>query len=56
MLETGTIDVMADDALDWHTVTLTRTYEDPVVVLSVNTYNGGDPVHARVKNVGTNSF
>jgi len=56
MLETGSIDVMANDANDWHTISLTRTYTDPVVVLSINTYNGGHPVHVRVKNLDTNSF
>jgi len=56
MLETGSIDVMANDANDWHTISLTRTYTDPVVVLSINTYNGGHPVHVRVKDVTTTSF
>jgi len=47
---------MADDHNDWHTVTLTHTYDAPVVVASIATYNGGDPVHVRVKNVEANSF
>jgi subtilisin len=41
---------------NWQTVTLEGTYTDPVVVTSVGTYNDADPVHARVRNAGSESF
>jgi subtilisin len=50
--EAGTISV--DE--NWQTVSLDGSYTDPVVVASVGTYNDSDPVHARVRNAGSDSF
>ena len=40
----------------WETVTLSRSYEDPVVIAGVPTLNGTDPSTARIRNVTSNSF
>ncbi|MEM9768705.1 MAG: CAP domain-containing protein [Cyanobacteria bacterium P01_D01_bin.71] len=40
----------------WRTVTLDDTYRNPVVIVSDPTFNGGDPVATRLRNVTGNSF
>lgn len=41
---------------NWHTVEFENTYTNPVVVATGLSYNGGDPTHARIRNVTTTSF
>lgn len=41
---------------NWKTVTLMRTYDDPVVISGTPSYNGVDPSTVRVRNVTSNSF
>ena len=41
---------------NWKTVTLMRTYDDPVVITGPPSYNGSDPSTVRVRNVTSNSF
>lgn len=59
---TGTIQSMIGEAgtvtidENWQTVSLNGSYTDPVVVTSVGTYNGPQPVHARVRNASSGSF
>jgi hypothetical protein len=55
-LETGRLDVMCEDENCWHTVNLRSNYEKPVVLVQIATYNGGHPVHPRVKDITRNSF
>ncbi len=38
------------------TITLANTYTNPVVVMGVLSFNGGDPSTVRVKDVTSNSF
>ena len=54
--ETGTLslDQASEDA--WRTVSLRESYADPVVLMGPVSDNGGQPVHARVKNASSNSF
>jgi hypothetical protein len=40
----------------WQTVNLQETYVNPVVIVSDPSFNGGDPVTPRLRNVGKNSF
>lgn len=40
----------------WQTVSLDNTYTNPVVIVSDPTFNGGDPVASRLRNVTSNSF
>ncbi|MDB4777865.1 hypothetical protein OAG68_00245 [bacterium] len=40
----------------WKTVTLQRTYANPVVIMGPASRNGGDPVTVRVDNVTSTSF
>lgn len=40
----------------WKTVTLDRTYTNPVVIMGPASRTGGDPVTVRVNNVTSNSF
>jgi hypothetical protein len=41
---------------EWHTVTLGRTFTNPVVVMGPVSYNGSAPVTARVRNVQSDRF
>lgn len=41
---------------DWETIDLLESYDRPVVFAQVLTYNGSEPCHTRVKNVGSSSF
>ena len=40
----------------WQTVTLNRTYQNPVIVMGPHSTNGGDPAHMRIRNVTQDSF
>ena len=41
---------------NWRTVTLSRNYNDPVVITGPPSYNETDPATVRVRNVTSNSF
>ena len=40
----------------WETVTLNRSYDDPVVIAGVPSFEGTDPTTVRIRNVTSNSF
>jgi hypothetical protein len=54
--ETGRLVTDQSGDSDWHTVSLTNSYTDPVVIMNPLSYNGGHPSHARLRNVGSDSF
>ena len=54
--EAGTVNVDQTDSNMWQTVTLSRAYSDPVVVMGVLTYNGSAPCVVRVRNTAGNTF
>jgi hypothetical protein len=54
--EAGTLTVSQADGAQWHTVDLHKGYCNPVVVMQIMTFNGGNPCHTRVRNVTGNSF
>ena len=41
---------------EWHTVTLDRLYDNPVVIMGPASSHGGQPLTIRVKNITVNSF
>jgi len=51
-LETGTIEVTSD----WNTVTLSKSFTNPVVIVSPSSSSESDPCTVRVANVTDNSF
>lgn len=53
--ETGRERVYADDGF-YQTVNLNNSYDNPVVIAKVMDADGGQPAHARVANVSSNSF
>lgn len=56
-LEVGRVTMDWDESeQNWRSVTYLNTYTDPIVVALSPTYNGGDPVLARVRNVTTTGF
>ena len=54
--EAGKITIQQPDRTTWVTVNLTKTFTQPVVVVSPPTYNGSQPTTVRVRNVGSSSF
>ena len=54
--EAGRISSNQNDGGQWRTVTLQRSYSDPVVLMNIATYNGTQPAHIRVRNVTSSSF
>lgn len=40
----------------WQTVALGRNYSNPVIVASVGSFTGAQPVHSRIRNIQSNSF
>jgi len=54
--EAGSISSNQNDGGQWRTVTLQRSYSDPVVLMNIATYNGIQPAHIRVRNVTSSSF
>ncbi|GIW78482.1 MAG: hypothetical protein KatS3mg105_0289 [Gemmatales bacterium] len=54
--EVGKIITDQTSSAQWHTVNLTNTYTNPVVVMAMETANGSDPVTLRVRNVTSTSF
>ncbi len=54
--EKGSFNIQQPDSNTWHSVTLSKTYQDPVIIFSALTTNGGQAAHTRVRNVSGNSF
>lgn len=54
--EIGTTTAQQNSASQWYTITLNRTYNDPVVVMGPLSYAGVSPAVVRVRNVTNNSF
>ncbi|MEM6504222.1 MAG: glycosyl hydrolase family 28-related protein [Planctomycetota bacterium] len=54
--EVGVVTVTQNDANTWTTVTLGRSYTNPVVILGPVSTNDADPTTARVRNAGPTSF
>jgi len=54
--ETGTIETNQSGGDDWHQVSLSGSYTDPVVVMNPLSYNGSHPSHVRLRNVSGDSF
>ncbi|WP_435365106.1 S8 family serine peptidase [Haloarchaeobius sp. DYHT-AS-18] len=54
--ETGRVTVSQSSRDQWHTVSLSNTYANPVVVMEPPSYNGDHALHVRVRNVGPSSF
>ena len=54
--EKGSFNIEQADRNTWNSVTLTKNYQNPVVIFSPLTTNGGQAAHIRVKNVLGNSF
>lgn len=40
---------------DWKTLSFSRNYTNPVVLMEMTTFNGGQPAHLRLKSVSTSS-
>jgi hypothetical protein len=53
--EAGQVTVRQEGA-EWHTVTLSRTYEKPVVVMGPPAHRGEHPLTVRVRNVQPGQF
>ena len=54
--EAGKITIQQSSRSGWLTVNLTKTFTEPIVVVSPPTYNGSQPTTVRVRNVGSSSF
>ncbi|MBY0435596.1 MAG: DUF4832 domain-containing protein, partial [Cyclobacteriaceae bacterium] len=54
--ESGTLTLSQPDRSTWFTQTLSRSYNNPVVIISPLGYNDAAPAVMRVKNVTSNSF
>ena len=54
--EAGRVTAYQKEGSQWHTVTLSKTFTEPVVFMQINTFHGRQPAHIRVRNVGANSF
>jgi hypothetical protein len=54
--EVGSATVDQADAAEWHSVSFSRSYANPVVVMGALSTNGGDPSTLRVKEVTSAGF
>jgi hypothetical protein len=54
--ETGTLTIVQSGKDVWFTKTLSRSYNNPVVIISPLSYNDANPANVRVKSVTNNSF
>ena len=54
--ETGTVSINQPDAGKWHRVSLDHSYSNLVVIMKPASYNGVDPCHVRLRNVGGQTF
>jgi len=50
------ISVYQSGSSEWHTVNLSNTYEDPIVIMGPPSYSGTHPTTIRVKDVNSNGF
>ncbi|MEJ2756733.1 MAG: hypothetical protein P8104_13150, partial [Gammaproteobacteria bacterium] len=53
---TDTISVEQPDAYSWQSITLSHTFNEPVVFMQVISRNSESPVHIRIRNVQPDSF
>ena len=54
--EAGKVTVSQQGGEQWHTLSLQNTYSNPVVLMQLITFNGSQPAHTRLRNVGSSSF
>jgi hypothetical protein len=54
--ETGTVETKQSGSDEWHQVSLSGSYTDPVVVMNPLSYDGGHPSHVRLRNVSGDGF
>ncbi len=54
--ESGSVTVRQGEENDWFSVGLAETYDTPTVIAKSMTYDGDDPAHVRLRNVGSNGF
>jgi serine protease len=51
--ESGLITSNTSNGGDWKTLIFSRSYENPVLLMEMVTFNGGQPAHLRLKNVSS---
>ena len=56
VMETGHVEVRQRNARQWHSVRLTKRFNNPVVIMGPVSFNGADPAHARVRRVTRRGF
>ncbi|MGB3586218.1 MAG: PQQ-dependent sugar dehydrogenase, partial [Tunicatimonas sp.] len=56
VFEAGKIDIQQSSRSYWQTVNLTKTFTQPIVIISPPTFNGSQPTTVRIRNVSSNSF
>ncbi|WP_247729787.1 hypothetical protein [Halovivax limisalsi] len=54
--EAGVVGLEQPDGDHWHTIELDDSYDDPVVLTQIMTYNGQDACHGRVRDVRSDRF
>ena len=54
--EVGRVTATQPDGATWRTVSLSESYDDPVVVMNPLSHEQTDPAHVRVRNVAADSF
>lgn len=54
--ESGTLTLTQSSADEWTLVTLSRSYTNPIVHVTSQSFNGSQPINLRVKNVGNKNF
>ena len=54
--EAGKVSASQANGTTWQTVNLSRSYNNPVVIMQVSSTNGGQPSTVRLRNVSGNSF
>ncbi len=54
--EAGIVEREQPDGSTWHTIDLKNSYTKPVVAMQIMSFNGSQPAHTRVRNVGSTSF
>ena len=56
VMETGHVEVRQRNSRQWHSVRLSKRFNDPVVIMGPVSNNGADPAHARVRRVTRRGF
>ena len=56
VFEAGKIDIQQSSRSFWQTVNLTKTFTQPIVIISPPTFNGNQPTTVRIRNISSNSF